>query len=193
LDINQLTEEQYKNAKIALRIWYIKDFVEYDDIPFAHELFIHGISFIDEINKLDLDELTFEQCKFKISEIHKKANYEDNDGGNRDHVLFLTGKKEEMTNYLLERLELMKTDSERVSYLTNIIKGEEGGIYNYVIDPVLSANLVKYYPGGRKQLIKDTQKYLEEKFQKYHDLIFKPLQGQTSSLWEREIIQKYSE
>jgi hypothetical protein len=192
LDIKQLTEEQYKTAKIALRIWYIKSFVDYNDIPFAHELFMHGIAYIDEINKLDLTNMNLEQVKKKIPEIMDKAYYYKNneDTGDKDHALFLTGKKEEMTNYLLERLESMKTDSERWEYLYKIIKGDEGSMYNYIIDTKSSSNLVNHYQGGRKQLIKDTKKYLEEKFSKYHDLIFKPFQGKTQSLW-KEIDSTY--
>jgi hypothetical protein len=151
------------------------------------------VAYIDEINKLDFTTLNLEQAKKKIFEIHNKARYISTDSGDKDHALFLSGKKEEMTAYLLERLESMKTDSERIAYLTKIIRGNEGGISNYVINSELSTNLVEHYPGGRKQLIKDTKKYLEEKFQKYYDLIFKPLQGQTNSLWEKEIVQKYSE
>jgi hypothetical protein len=189
-DINQLTEEQYKTAKIALRIWYIKKDVDYNDIPFAHELFIHGISYIDEINKLDLKSMSLEQAKKKISEIMDKAYYDRNDeqdSGDKDHALFLIGKKEEMTNYLLERLESIKTDSEKRDYLYQIIKGNVGGMYNYIINDNISSNLVKHYQGGRKQLIKDVKKYLEDKFQKYHDLIFK-----TNPLW-KEIDSTYGD
>jgi hypothetical protein len=35
------------------------------------------------------------------------------DTGDKDHVLFLTGQKKEMTDYLLERLDAMKTDAEK--------------------------------------------------------------------------------
>jgi hypothetical protein len=195
LDIKQLTEEQYKTAKIALRVWYIKQYVEDNDIPFAHELFIHGIAYIDKINKLDMTTLNLEQAKKKISEIINEAYYDRNnkqDSGDKDHALFLTGKKEEMTNYLLDRLESMETDLARGEYLYKIIKkGDEGSMYNYIIDTKLSSNLVNNYPGGQKQLIKDTKKYLEEKFAKYHDLIFKPLPGKTQSLW-KEIDSTYS-
>jgi hypothetical protein len=145
-----------------------------------------------EINKLDFTTLNLEQAKKKISEIYNKARYISTDSGDKDHVLFLTGKKEEMTAYLLERLESMKTDSEKIDYITKVIKGNIGGIYNYIIDKKTSPNLVEHYPGRRTQLIKDTKKYLEEKFQKYHDLIFKPVQGKTISLW-KEIDQNYSE
>jgi hypothetical protein len=58
VSINELNPEQYKKAKIALNVWYIKSDVESNDIPFAHEFFIHGSQYIDEINKLNLDELS---------------------------------------------------------------------------------------------------------------------------------------
>jgi hypothetical protein len=184
-----MTQKYYENATVALRIWINPGAAAADNLIIAHELLIHGILFLDEIDKIkDLKSLSFEQAKIKISEIHNKASYITDDGGASDHALFITGKKQEMTDYLLERLGAMENNTERWNFLKSLIIGDDGSIYMYVKD----TKITDHYKGKQEQLIVDVKKYLETQFKDYHDLIFKPIQGQTSSLWKR-IDPKYPE
>jgi hypothetical protein len=180
--LEKLYKEQYNNAKITLRIYNSRQLVLNNDLYFAHELLIHGILMIDEINKLDLKTLSIAEAKTKISEIYLKTKYISDDDGARDHALFLTGEKKEMTAYLLERLKSMKTESERWEYLRRLIVSKDfyGSIYWYVND----SKIIKYFPGGKPALIKKLKFYLENDFKDYHDLIFKPFSGETTSLWD---------
>jgi hypothetical protein len=178
VDINELNPEQYKKAIITLKIWYVKSDVDDNDIPFAHEFFIHGSQYIDEINKLNLDELVFEQVKSEISRIRNMAFYDredKNDTGDKDHALFLTGQKKEMTTYILERLDSMETDTERINYLKSLILD-----INMYSD---KANIIKNN-GGKKALLSKIEKYLRGDFAKYQHLIFNPLPQKGKSLWD---------
>jgi hypothetical protein len=178
VSINELNQDQYKKAIIALRVWYIKSDVEDNDIPFAHELFIHGNQYVDEINKLNLDELPFEQVKSEISRIRNMAFYDrgdENDRGDKDHALFLIGQKKEMTTYLLERLDSMETDTERISYLRSLILD-----INMYSD---KDNIIKNN-GGKNALLSKIEKYLRNDFARYQHLIFNPLPQEETSLWD---------
>jgi hypothetical protein len=176
-DISKLNPDQYKKAIIALKVWYIKSDVKDNDIPFAHEFFIHGSQYIDEINKLNLDELSFEQAKSEISRIRNMAFYDrgdENDHGDKDHALFITGQKREMTTYILERLDSMETDTERISYLRSLILD----IKMYCKDNIIKNN------GGKETLLSKIEKYLKTDFAKYQHLIFNSLPQGETSLWD---------
>jgi hypothetical protein len=178
--IEDLNETQYQNAKVALKVTYVQSAIKENDIAIAHEFLIHGILFVDEINKLDFKKLNLKQAADKISDIYMKSRYVSDDDGSRDHVLFMTGEKKEMTDFLLDRLKSMKTEEQR-SYLRKILIGDVGSFHNYVNK---DTKLINNYKKGKEDLLIKIKLYLETDFNDYHDLIFKPLPCKTTSLWD---------
>jgi hypothetical protein len=79
-----------------------------------------------------------------------------------------------MTTYILERLDAMETDTERISYLRSLILD----IKMYCKDNIIKNS------GGKKALLSKIEKYLKTDFVKYQHLIFNSSAQEETSLWD---------
>jgi hypothetical protein len=172
--IEDLTESEFKSSTICFKMTHqprlLNKGIMYNtnDHEFAHELLIHGLLDLDELNKIDMN-LPFETVKGKIIQIQDQSSYTingENWPGEKDHYQFIIGQKKEMTNYTLERMSQISDVKYRIRYIAHYVDE----LFKYINESsVVNPN------GGRSVVLPKVKKHLLEDFKQYYDLIFKPI------------------